>query len=80
MLEPWRMAAPIHLRLAPKFMYMPAETMTGKPTERFSVISLTDSKVAISGRYLSRDQVFVTKQAPVKVEDVSTKRNTVENY
>ena len=80
MLEPWRMAAPAHLRLAPKSMYMPAGTSTGKLTGRRSIMSIADCNAVLSGRCLSRGQIDVTKQTPEKSGDVSTKRNAAEQY
>ena len=80
MLELWRMAAPAHLGLARKSTYMPADTTTRRPTGRTSDKSIADCNAVLSGRYLSRDQVCVTKQTHEKIDNVSTNRNADEQY
>ena len=80
MQEPWRMAVQAHLRLAPKSMYMPAETMTGKPIGETSTIFIAGINDVLSSRYLSRDRVCVTEQTHEKIDNVGTKRNAVEQY
>ena len=72
------MAAPAHLRSAPKSPYILVGTMTGKPLGRNPTVSITDCNVETSARYFSHDQALVTKQTPERVGDVGTKRNAVE--
>ena len=74
------MDAPVHLGLAPKSTYMPAETTTGRPTGRISPKAIAECNAVLGGRYLSRDQVCVSKQTHEKIDNVSTKRNAVEQY
>ena len=69
-----------HVRLAPKYPYMPAETTTGKPPNSTSNFSIADNDLVTSGHNLSGDFVVIREQTPKKVGDVGTKRNEVEEY
>lgn len=54
--------------------------MTGRLTGKTSPISIADFDIVLSGRYLSRDQGCATEQTQEKIDNVSTKRNAVEQY